>query len=181
MHTLIDELHQDHINLSKLLGLLERELTRLQQGEDPDYFLMLDMVEYVENYPDLIHHPREDAIFQVYLEHNRRGEDIIHQLMAEHKALVEHSHQLREMIEQVLQGSVLSREIIETELLTYLNLQKNHLNAEEAHVFALMSELLQPEDWVRIETMLPSKSDPLFGGQVQKRYEAIYSQIMTMS
>lgn len=181
MHPMIAELHQDHINFDRLLSLLERELMLFQQGEDPNYFLVLDMVDYVENYPDLFHHPREDAIFSVYLETHRSGEDTIRQLMDEHKALVEHSRQLHELIEQVLQGSVLPRETIETELSTYINLQRSHLNAEEAQVFSLMDKSLHAEEWARIEQMIPPKADPLFGGDVQKRYAAIYAQIMTLS
>jgi len=181
MHPLIAELHQDHINLSRLLSLLERESMLFQQGYDPDYLLMLDMVEYVESYPDLIHHPREDAIFRVYLERHRFGEDIIRQLIEEHKALVQHSHQLRDMIEQVLQGSVFPRELIESQLFTYIEMQESHLNAEEAHVFELINQTLQPEDWARIEQMIPAASDPLFGGKVQKQYEAIYARILVMS
>lgn len=181
MHPMIAELHQDHINFGRLLGLLERELMLFQQGEDPNYFLVLDMVAYVENYPDLFHHPREDAIFRVYLERHRAGEDTIQQLMDEHRILVEHSQQLHELIEQVLQGSVLPRESIETELSTYINLQRRHLNAEEAQVFSLMDESLQADEWARIKEMIPAATDPLFGGEVQKRYEAIYTQIMTLS
>ncbi|HUL10570.1 MAG TPA: hemerythrin domain-containing protein [Methylococcaceae bacterium] len=181
MHPLISELHQDHINLSRLLDLLERESMLFRRGEDPDYFLMLDMVEYVESYPDLIHHPREDAIFRVYLERHHEGEDVIQQLTDEHKALVAHSHRLRDMLEEVLQGSVLSREIIETQLFTYIEMQRSHLNAEEAQVFELMDEALEPEDWARIKQMIPATDDPLFGGQVQKRYEAIYAQILAIA
>jgi hemerythrin-like domain-containing protein len=181
MHPLIAELHQDHINLSRLLSLLERESMLFQQGYDPDYLLMLDMLDYVENYPDLIHHPREDVIFRVYLERHRGAEDVIRQLMDEHKALAALSHQLWDMIEQILQGSVFSRELIEDQLFTYIEMQERHFDAEEAHIFGLIEQTLEPEDWARIQEMMPAVSDPLFGGEVEKQYEAIYARIMAMS
>lgn len=181
MHPLIAELHRDHVNLSRLMSLLERESVLFKQGYDPDYLLMLEMLEYVESYPDLIHHPREDAIFRVYLERHSQGADSIRRLMDEHEALVEHSRQLRAMIEQLLQGSVFPRELIENRLFAYIEMQQRHFDAEEDHIFELIDRALQPEDWARIEQMIPSASDPLFGGQVQKQYEAIYARIMAMS
>ena len=181
MHPIMAELHQDHINLSRLLGLLDRQLQLFQADEPPDYFLLLDLVEYMESYPDLIHHPREDMIFRVYLEQNQRGEEAIHQLMDEHKSLLAHSHELRNLLEQTSQGSVSPRAAVEESLAHYLAVQRNHLNTEEGKVFALLNDALMPEEWARVQSEITISSDPLFGGEVQKRYQAIFDLIMAVS
>lgn len=181
MHPLIAELHQDHINLNRLMGVLERQLQLFQAGEPPDYFLLLDLVEYVESYPDLIHHPREDILFKVYLERNQDGREIIQQLMDEHMVLREHCQVLRNLLEQTLQDSVSPRVTLEECLLRYIDLQRSHLNAEENRVFALIDDGLCAQDWEQVLAEIPVSTDPLFGGEVQKRYRGIFEQIMMMS
>lgn len=181
MHPLISELHQDHVNLGRLLELLERQLLLFRADEAPNYLLLLDLLEYVETYPDLIHHPREDAIFSVYLERNRQGEETILQLMGEHKSLIAQSHDLRMLLDQAAQGSVSPRAALEDALARYLAAQKAHLDAEEREVFALLNNALMPEEWSRLQAAMPVSGDPLFGGEVQKRYRAIFELLMAVS
>jgi hemerythrin-like domain-containing protein len=181
MHALIAELHQDHVNLNRLLKLLERELASFRRDEPPDYYLLLDLVEYVESYPDLIHHPREDVIFRVYLEAYSEGEAEVRSLMTEHRVLAEQSHQLRHLVEQALNGVVVSRATLEESLSEYLDSQRAHLDVEESKVLPLIDRSLQSTDWERIQAAMPVSSDPLFGGSVQKRYQSVFDQIITLS
>jgi len=181
MHRILAELHQDHVNLSRLLNVLERELYVFRRQGTPDYPLMLDVVDYVENYPDLIHHPREDIIFKVYLERGRKGEETLLRLMDEHQVLVRLSRDMRNLLEQLVQGSIIPRRMLEDAVADYLIRQRGHLDAEEGDVFALLNRALKAEDWERIAQSIPSAADPLFGEQVNQRYRAIFRQILAMS
>lgn len=180
MHAVIDELQKDHVNLGKLLMLLEAELHRFRQGESPNYLLWLDAVHYVESYHDLVHHPREDAIFNVYLETNDEAAQIIAELLGQHKRLIDHSFRIRNLMEQVICGSIVTREMIETSLFDYIAQQREHSATEEAQVFSLVDRRLRLADWARIEQMIPAAIDPIFGGTVQKRYQAVYEQIRAL-
>ncbi len=61
---LLERLHRDHINLARLLDLLERELNEFYAGRESDFDLKVEMLEYIECYAELIHHPTEDRIFE---------------------------------------------------------------------------------------------------------------------
>jgi len=178
MHALITELHQDHVNLGRLLRLLERELERLRSGESPDYFLLIDIIDYIESYPDQIHHPREDVMFRVYLASHQDRADVIQRLMSEHKDLVEQSHRVRQMLEQVTHSGVYTRGYLLSQLEDFTARQWEHLNLEDGMAFDLLSDTLRSDDWSLIEERLPTAVDPIFGGAVQQRYQAIYDQIM---
>ena len=43
---IIDSLHEDHANLAKLLGALERQLALFDEGESPDYDIVRGVVDY---------------------------------------------------------------------------------------------------------------------------------------
>ena len=67
MYNIIDQLHLDHINVSKVLNLLTQQYEIMQTDEAPDYILISDILDYFHNYPDYIHHPKENAVFEEYL------------------------------------------------------------------------------------------------------------------
>ena len=53
--------HAEHVNFARLLNVLEQQLQAFHQDEHPDYALMLDICDYLQNFPDVYHHPREDV------------------------------------------------------------------------------------------------------------------------
>lgn len=177
MNTLIEELHQDHLNLAKILKLLETNLTGVKSGEPIDLDMLYEVVEYVEVYPDQFHHPREDCMFTVYLENHGQHQDVIEQLMNEHKLLTGRTQQLRQHLQQWRQDSLVPRETIVHLMNEYLSLQWNHLNLEESEVFALLDSDLKTSDWERINSLNPVNSDPLFGGQPRLRFHYLYAYL----
>ncbi len=58
MAHIIQQLQKDHLNVARLLDLLETQIGALHDGETPDYLLMLDVMCYMRHYPDLFHHPK---------------------------------------------------------------------------------------------------------------------------
>mgnify|MGYP000984507709 CR=1 FL=1 len=56
--------HEEHMYFHRLLELLRHEVDQLALGETPNYALMLDIIDYLRDYSDHVHHPREDAVFR---------------------------------------------------------------------------------------------------------------------
>ncbi|MEJ2058971.1 MAG: hemerythrin domain-containing protein [Gammaproteobacteria bacterium] len=177
MGDMLDTLREDHVNLSKLLVLLSDQLATLQAGDTPDYNLMRDIVDYIDNYPDLVHHPREDVMFEVYLEHHRKQRKEINELMEEHKLLPELTDRLLESIDAILSDAIQEREAFETRLYDYIQIQRRHLDTEEATVFPTIRAALKEDDWRRIEAEVPHRHDPLFGDILEKQYADLYERI----
>ncbi len=57
-------LRGDHRNMALLLDLLDAEIDRLADSEEPDYDLVRDIMLYVTEYPDVVHHPKEDIVYR---------------------------------------------------------------------------------------------------------------------
>ena len=53
----------DHANFARLLNFVERQLLAFHLGELLDYPLLLAILYYLRDYPDRVHHPREDVAF----------------------------------------------------------------------------------------------------------------------
>jgi hemerythrin-like domain-containing protein len=177
MSPLLEELHQDHVHMARLLGLLSAQLDLIHDAGSPDYELMLNIVEYNEEYPDRIHHPKEDVIYRAYLEKSDEDRDIIEALLEEHVRLIQETCDFHQTLTLVMQGAVMSRDEIEREARTYIQHQREHLNTEEVRVFPLIDRTLDQADWRRITKQAKKARDPLFGSQVSERYRALYEFI----
>ena len=53
--------HAEHGYFRRLLALLHKQIDVFRPGEHPNYELMLDIVSYLRDFTDQVHHPREDA------------------------------------------------------------------------------------------------------------------------
>lgn len=178
MHPILSELHRDHLNFSRILRLLENQLDLIRGGGHADLHVLNEIVDYVQSYPDLIHHPREDVIFLVYRERSVHGIDLIDRLMDEHRLLIGSTAYLREFLNQWGRDLPVPREHIAMLVSEYLQLQWDHLNLEESSVYQLLADGLTAADWERIEATIPSGSDPLFGDLMRRCYQNIFDQVM---
>lgn len=179
MHAIMDALHGDHKNFSRLLSLVTEELVLLQQGQFPDFNLLLDLIDYVENYPDLYHHPREDAIYRIYMERHEEGREAIENLIREHKALRGLTEELRASVEALLHDAIVPKGQLADQLADFIAKQASHLNTEERDIFPLLNRSLTEEEWQRIESEVPIQEDPLFGEHPAEDYRALYDRITT--
>lgn len=178
MPTIIDALHTDHLNFSRLLDLLTRQVAVLKEGDPPDFELMLDAVDYLQNYADLYHNPCEDLIFLFFLQRSDAGRKEIDELRRQHQALWESTNRLRVAIDGVLHGDIVPRSDFIEQIVTYLTEQREHIDEEEGYVLPLLREALSPDDWDQLARTLPFRHDPLFGPSVEEQYRALYTRIL---
>lgn len=176
MASLLAELHRDHRHMAKLLNLLASQVDLIHDAGHPDYELMLTIVEYNEEYPDRIHHPKEDVIYRAYLEKSDEERALIEGLLEEHQRLIQETCEFHKTLRLVEQGAVMPREEVERQARTYIEHQRRHLNEEEATVFPLIDRTLSTRDWERIARSAKSGNDPLFGKRAT-RYEVLYELI----
>ena len=184
MSTVMRDLHEDHKNLSKLLDLLGGQIEIFHQGQQPDFDLMIDVMDYIENYSDVIHHPKEDLIYNAMRERSDLARDAIDRLLEEHKVLAESTKEFRQTLEGIMGDAVISRDTVEQRAAEFIDMLRRHLNIEEGQVFPLVGEVLSDEELASIEATLaggaPLFGDPLFGDTVDAHYHNLYQHIMAM-
>ena len=99
---LLAQLRQDHLNIAMLLEMIEQELAAFDAGDNPDYEVMFDVMHYLNNYPDEIHHPNEDLLFQRLLDRESALRATIEKLFAEHERLAKQGYELQLLLEHQL-------------------------------------------------------------------------------
>lgn len=171
-------LQQDHINISRLMDLLESQVRLLEENNPANLQLISDIVEYIMNYPDLYHHPREDLIFEILRHRDKAIGPVINHLLGEHKVLTETAINLSEMLRNINANDKEQIRTLADLLQKYINLSRSHMDIEESNLYPCAKQALTEEDWEEIEKGSVYKDDPLFGKVIYKQYQHIYDSII---
>jgi len=181
MNDTMKQWHNDHVNFSRLLAALERQVNNFHIGEDPSYDLMLDIIEYMRDYADAYHHPLEDVAFTRLLQHEPRMKAQINRLIQEHRVIAAAGEDLAMRLREITVGAVIPRNLVETAAATYLVYYRHHISTEERDVLPRAAQVLTPEDWAAVESAGPLGPDPLFGEHPQARYAELRREIASVA
>ena len=172
----LDNLHQEHHLISRLLDVLEEQVRLLEENERADTRLIADVAEYIMNYPDLYHHPKEDLIFELLRYKDIGIVPVIDQLIGEHKTMTEMAMTLSALLAGPDNRS--QSQLLVDLLRKYIDLSRSHMNIEEEKLFPSARQALTEEDWIQIDTGFTCQGDPLFGDVIRKQYQHIYDSII---
>ncbi len=181
MRKLIESLHEDHRNLSKLLMLLEANLVALQSDNEPNYSLMVDIIEYVYSYPDVFHHPREDLLYQTAMERDSSIREEVEPVLQQHSELKKCTHELRNSLNAVLNDALVDKIHLRDEIRDFIALQRAHIELEEGRIYPHIERLMTLEDINWLDEQKPPATDPVFGEHVEERFQQLYRHILEYS
>jgi hemerythrin-like domain-containing protein len=177
MNALLERLAEDHRRLTQLLVLLEGMLNHFSDGAEPDYALMCELLEYMIDYADQVHHPSENLIFERLLAQPGQGHDVLRRLMLQHEALSALNRRFRESIEGIVHEEVLPRDEVEQQGRELVATLREHMRLEDQEAFPLAAELLSAAEWQDLGAAAPTALDPVFGQADPERFRALCAQL----
>ena len=176
---IIDLLRQEHRNIEKLLRVLEQELSVFDRGDRPDYEVIWAVIAYFQVYPDVCHHPQEDAVFTKLRGRDPAVAGKIGDLEAEHRRGGERLRHVAQAIENMLMDREVLPHTVDDIIRDFIMHERRHMAMEERDFFPAAFEALQPEDWAEIASAT-SAGDPLFNETVDARFEAVRRHILQL-
>lgn len=178
MSALLNRLEEDHRRLARLMTLLEGLLDRFHDGDEPAYEPLSELMEYMIDYADQVHHPSEDLIFtRVLATVEDQGHEVLHRLMRQHEALAVLNRRFRESLEGIVHEELQSREEVEVQGRELLAALRSHMLLEDNEAFPIAADTLTADDWAEIEALAPNTQDPVFGHADPERFRALYVQL----
>ncbi len=173
MHPLMQRLALDHVRLARLIDLLSSLLDRFRDGQELDYDLFCELLEYMDTYADTIHHPTEDLIFRRALDQGAENRDVFDVLMRQHSVVIEMNKRFRRSLDGIAHEEVLRRDEVESQGRELVTTLRAHLILEDTQAFPIALARLDPADWDAVQTMAPRADDPLFGTPDPQRFRAL--------
>lgn len=177
MNPIMARLALDHARLAQLLDLFDHLLDLFHQGEEPDYELMSEMLEYMESYQDTIHHPTEDLIFRRVLDQGTQRRDVFDVLRHQHDRLPQLNRRFRQSLEGIVHEAVLPREEVEAQGRELVTTLREHMALEDQEAFPIALERLGEADWDAVQALAPNVDDPLFGAPDPERFRSLFQRL----
>lgn len=173
MSEILDHIHQDHRNMMTLLDLLEHDLRDLASGDDHDYSLMANIIDYFNHYPAHYHHPFEDQLFDWIGNERETLRAEIDNLREEHQSQAKFLARLSTLIQGVQTGHMVPRAEIVDQMTQFIKLQREHIQTEEGHLLKEAHAILAGLHLAEIPVPDRARLDPLFGKNIDPNYEII--------
>jgi hemerythrin-like domain-containing protein len=174
---LMSGLRSDHRDMALLLDLLDAEIDRLAESGKPDYDLVWDIMLYMTEYPDVVHHPKEDIVYRHLKSLRPEIHTDLERVETDHQSIEESGLKLRNSIEAISIGANLNRDELIENFHHYSEQLREHMYWEETKLFSLADELKHFGDWSEIVLMNNEIGDPLFGSRVERKYGGLLARI----
>ena len=180
MVQVIDQLGRDHRNLRLLLDIVEEEIGTYRRGQVPDFDLLRMIAEYTLHYPDLVHHPRENLIFERLVRRDPRAAEVVGDLIWEHRKLAELTRRFAAAMANASRDVELPRQWLDALAKEYLQANRLHMQLEEQYFLPRAMATLTEEDWTAIDEGLWHADDPVFGEKVAEAYLYLHERILSL-
>lgn len=147
MAAIIDDLAKDHARFRRYLTSFREEIARLARGEEADFTLLQLLATYFSQFPDELHHKKEDIIYARLEARLRPQREVLENLHEQHAEISARAARFAQMMQAVLgeQEPPIARIIEEAE--SYAALLGQHMEREDRSLFAPAQTHFSDSDW----------------------------------
>ena len=179
LQSVLDRLNSDHKRIEMVLRLIERELGKFDNDDqDENLSAIADALEYIEAYPDKVHHPVEERMFDLLADKAPSPvQETLAQLRGQHSEITASTSKLKQDIDNVLNDIVTPIDRIKRHLTDYVNLQRRHMTLERQTIFPFAEAALDNKDWQSLQHRLDAELDPLFD-ETLVAFETLYDHVV---
>ncbi|WP_117233727.1 hemerythrin domain-containing protein [Vibrio maerlii] len=174
---MIERIKREHGYMVRLLAILKSKLAQLNNEKTINYSLVKEIVDYLGNHSEKVHHPKEDILYRYFIDHYGDQQDI-ENLELQHVELSKNTHDFLDIVEMILQDAVVPKEVFVERLEHFIVEQKQHLDMEEKNVLPLIKTAFTTEDWKNVEAMWEvTEDDPVFGDTIADQYKQLADRV----
>ncbi len=159
MNVTINIIKDEHRSMGAVLKGLIAHVDDVHAGRsEPDDHLILAMLDYIQAFPERLHHPKEDEyLFRFLRMRSTESHTILNELEAQHAKGADLLNRLRQQLEQYRRGGDFSA--FAEALGNFVEFHFEHMRQEEEVVLPMAERYLTAEDWQTIETAFSANLD----------------------
>ena len=167
---MIENIRREHGYMLRLLAILADKLDRLKQEQSINYSLIKEIVDYLSEHSQRVHHPKEDILYHYYQDHYGDRDDM-ENLYLEHKQLEQKTASFVNTVEMILYDAVVPHQVFVTQLDDFMRSQHQHLKLEEEQILPKICDCFTVNDWQQVELLFSvDDEDPVFGNTIAEKY-----------
>lgn len=174
---LMRELREDHRNMSIVLDLLDDVVQQAAAGKDPDFELVGEIMRYMTVYPDAVHHPKEDIVYERLRKERENHAEGLDDVSADHRAIAELGSALRDDVEAIIAGAAVRREKLIEDMTRYIRRLRGHMAWEEEDLFVRVDKMLDSEPLEFDVSDYEFIKDPVFELEIEAGFRRLMSSL----
>jgi len=172
-------IQDEHRAITAVIEGLRHLLEEIASGRmAPDHTLLRALFGYIEQFPERLHHPKEDEFLFAKLRLRRPdAAPLLDALSREHEIGRERFMELKSAYEGfAADPSTLTPFAERVE--RYAHFHWKHMRREEDEVMPMARQALLPEDWAAIDAAFASNNDPVVGVPAQKAFRELFRHLV---
>ena len=170
MSRALDIIRNEHRSIAAVLENLRRLARNGGQVPRVNAAIFGAMVNYLENFANLIHHPKEDEyLFAPLLQRSDRAETLIAGLERDHAESDRALEGLRKSYARLEAAGDAGLPAFAREVEAFARAYYEHMRKEEEQLFPLAEQLLTPGDWAALDRAFEENRDPIATGELKVR------------
>ena len=179
----IELIKKEHRALARLLGAMQALVARYRDtGVERNFDLFGAMLNYVENVPDRLHHPKEDQVlFPALLSNCASSAKLVSELERDHARGELMITALRGAFQAFSYGTPNGLNQLATTVDDFAEFYWEHMRKEEEQLLPLARAHLSADDWACVESAFGNNKDPLFGAELAGEYRRLYQSIVELT
>jgi hemerythrin-like domain-containing protein len=181
MNNAILTIRDEHRSISAVLHALKQ---LAKEAEDPSLEPRFDafraMIYYIDQYPERLHHPKEEQYLFARLEQRApEAKALIEELRAEHVAGAQLIRDLEQALVGLEVGWAGGARAFSAAVDAYAEFHWSHMGKEEKQLLPLAERCLTDEDWREIDAGFCGNEDPIADLREQD-FEKLFSRIVAL-
>jgi len=162
------------------LRYLVREMR--ERNAKPDFRLLWAMIFYLEEFPEKMHHPKENAyLFARLRQRTDEADTVIAELERQHLAGARHIRDLELALGHYEAGMPDGLDRFSAAVEKFAEEILKHMALEENTVIPLARKHLLAEDWVEIGAAFNENGDPRFDVETDHECRDLFSRIVNLA
>lgn len=166
-------LQEEHRYFQSLIDIAIEQHKLLEEDGNVDLDILQELLQYLTEYPEDYHHPREDMMFDRLREVDPGSSEHIDKLLQGHETIHDASNKLYFAVMRANNGENIHRGKMARDLKHFIDGYEKHMHDEDGVVFVRALQALNDDDWEQLDEGLEHIDDPLFGTRVRRRYRRL--------
>lgn len=175
-------IREEHTAIACIIHSLEYVVHKLEAGTEPNFRLLQAMLEYIFEYPERCHHPKENRhLFKTLRLRNPHVAALIDELEAEHVRGDELLKDLKHALTRYETGGRAELRVFAQLVARFAEFHWEHMTKEEDVLMPIAKRSLTDSDWQEIAEAFLRNDNPLFGLNPKEHYSQLFDRILHLA
>lgn len=178
----IQKIRDEHRSISAVLHGLKQLARDAQDARvKPDFAVFRAMIHYIDAFPELLHHPKEDEfLFPPLVARAPEMKSVVELLQREHEQGARLVRELERSLVFFEDGWPAGAEAFLATVDAYADFHWHHMRREEQEILPAVEKYFSPNDKAALEDAFNANADPIAGVR-EKDFRELFSRIVRLA